>query len=131
MKEPVWVLDEVVPAIHSRQLAEHGGDNGTRDEGLLASALARPRQIFAYEEDTVSIARLAAAYASGIIRNHPFIDGNKRTGFVVALVFLRLNGWDLEATQEEKYRVFYALAAGEFKESDLERWIEQRLTKFE
>lgn len=123
MDEPVWVLDEIVPALHGRQLAEHGGSPGVRDEGLLASALARPRQLFAYGGAEATLSRLAAAYAYGIARNHPFVDGNKRTAFVVSLLFLRLNGLSLEATQEEKYEVFMALAAGELEEAALAAWI--------
>jgi death-on-curing protein len=125
MDEPVWVLDEAVPAIHGRQLAEHGGSAGVRDEGLLASALARPKQLFAHGGAEATLSRLAAAYAYGIARNHPFVDGNKRTAFVVSLLFLRLNGLALEASQEEKYEVFMALAAGRLDEQGLSSWIEK------
>ena len=123
MDEPVWVLDEVVPAVHGRQLAEHGGSPGIRDAGLLASALARPKQLFAYGGADATLPRLAAAYAFGIARNHPFLDGNKRTAFVVSLLFLRLNGLTIGATQEEKYEVFVALAAGTPDEAALSAWI--------
>ena len=123
MDEPVWVLDEIVPALHGRQLAEHGGSAGVRDAGLLASALARPRQLFAYGGVEATLPRLAAAYAYGIARNHAFVDGNKRTAFVVSLLFLKLNGLNLEAAQEEKYEVFMALAAGELDETALAAWI--------
>ena len=126
MKQPVWILDDAVEAIHKRQLAEHGGSEGVRDAGLLASAMARPQKTFAYEED-VSLARLAAEYAFGIARNHPFIDGNKRTAFVACLLFLRLSGKDIDASQEEKYETFMRLAAGELSVTQLETWIEQRL----
>ena len=98
MDEPTWVLDEIVPAIHGRQLAEHAGSPGVRDAGLLASALARPKQLFAYGGAEATLQPLAAAYAFGIARNHPFLDGNKRTAFVVSLLFLRLNGLTIEAT---------------------------------
>lgn len=125
MKAPVWVLDAVVHAIHQRQLAEHGGATGIRDEGLLESALARPRQLFAYGRAKASLSRLAAAYASGIVRNHPFIDGNKRTAFVVSLLFLRLNGIVLDASQEDRYKAFVSLAAGELSEEKLAAWIEK------
>lgn len=128
MNEPVWVLDELVPAIHQRQLAEHGGDTGVRDAGLLSSALARPQQLFAYGGPQVTIAQLAAAYAAGIAHNHPFVDGNKRTAFVVCMLFLRLNGLALDASQEEKYQTFLALAAGGLAESALAVWIEQHIT---
>src|SRR5690348_6008766 len=126
MSEPVWVLDEVVPAIHGRQLAEHGGSAGIREGGLLASALARPKQLFAYGGAEATLPRLAAAYAYGIARNHPFVDGNKRTAFVVSMLFLQQNGLMLRATQEEKYEVFMALAAGKLDESALADWIGQR-----
>jgi len=124
MAEPIWVLDEVVIAIHKRQLAEHGGTVGVRDAGLLASALARPKHLFAYENE-VTLAQLAAAYAFGIARNHPFVDGNKRTAFVVAMLFLRLNGYTIAASQEEKYQTFLALAEGHIDEAVLATWLEQ------
>lgn len=127
MTEPVWVLDEVVEAIHGRQLAEHGGAGRVRDAGLLASALARPRQIHAYGGPDASLSRLAAAYAAGIAGNHPFLDGNKRTAFVVSMLFLRLNGCTIVATQEEKYETFFALAAGRLDEAALAGWMEGRL----
>ena len=128
MKEPVWVLDDAVEAIHKRQLAEHGGGEGVRDAGLLASAMARPQNTFAYEAP-VSLARLAAEYAFGIARNHPFVDGNKRTAFVVCLLFLRLNGRDIDATQEEKYDTFIKLAEGKLSVAKLEAWIEEQLKR--
>jgi death on curing protein len=124
-KVPVWVLDAVVLAIHERQLAEHGGAAGTRDIGLLESALARPKQLHAYRGARASLSRLAAAYASGIVRNHPFVDGNKRTAFVTCLLFLRLNGVVLDVSQQEKYRSFMALAAGDLDETGFAGWIER------
>ena len=124
MAEPVWVLDEVGIAIHKRQLAEHGGTVGVRDAGLLASALARPKHLLAYGNG-VTLAQLAAAYAFGIARNHPFVDGNKRTAFVVAMLFLRLNGYTIAASQEEKYQTFLALAEGHIDEAVLATWLEQ------
>jgi death on curing protein len=127
MDEPVWVLDEVVPAVHGRQLAEHGGSDGVRDEGLLASALARPKQLFAYGGVEATLPRLAAAYAYGIARNHPFVDGNKRTAFVISLLFLRRNGFTLEVFPEEKYEMFLALAAGGLDEHGLTAWIEKHM----
>src|SRR2546422_11485639 len=105
MAEIVWLLEEAVREIHQRQIAEHGGSLGIRDEGLLLSALARPQNLLAYGEDP-DLAALAAAYAFGIARNHPFIDGNKRTALVTARTFLLLNDADLEASQEEKYITF-------------------------
>ena len=122
MSEPFWIDVDVVLAIHDEQLAEHGGQAGVRDRGLLESALARPRNQFAYGES--SLPRLAASYAFGISRNHPFLDGNKRTSLVVAELFLDLNGLDLTASDEAFVTTFLRLAAGELGEDDLARWIE-------
>jgi len=121
MTEPVWTEFEVVLAIHDGQLAEHGGQAGVRDRGLLESAMARPQNQFAYGEH--SIARLAASYAFGISRNHPFLDGNKRTSMVVAELFLELNGSDLTATDAECVTTFLRLAADELTEEELADWI--------
>lgn len=118
--EPVWMMKVAVLAFHLRQLTEHGGGEGVRDEGLLDSALDWPRNKFAYEEP--DLFALAAAYAYGIATNHPFVDGNKRTAYVTALTFLRINGWRVEASQTEKYGTFIALAAGELKEDVLADW---------
>jgi death-on-curing protein len=126
VNEPVWILDEVVEAIHKRQLAEHGGATGIRDAGLLQSALARPKHLSAYAGREVALARLAAAYAFGIVRNHPFVDGNKRTGFVVSMLFLRMNGYVVAASQEEKYQAFIALADGRLDEDGLGAWLGSR-----
>jgi death-on-curing protein len=115
-------------AIHRRQLAEHGGREGIRDPGLLSSTLARPRNLLAYAEETPDLAALAAAYAFGIARQHPFVDGNKRTAWVVSRTFLKLNGRDLKAPQEEKYRAMMDLAAGSLSEQQLADWIRARLT---
>jgi death-on-curing protein len=105
-----FFLDEAVAlAVHEAQLAEHGGAKGIRDEGLLNSALARPRNAAAYEE--ADAARLAALYALGIIRNHPFVDGNKRVGTVLLETFLDLNGYALEATDEDLLATILAVAA--------------------
>ncbi len=118
--EPRWLLRSAVLAFHLRQLAEHGGGEGIRDEGLLDSALNRPLNKFAYEEP--DIFELAAAYAYGIATNHPFVDGNKRTAYVAALTFLRLNGYRIEAASTEKYETFMRLAAGEMEEAELAGW---------
>lgn len=123
MDDPIWISKELTVAIHKRQLAEHGGADGIRDEGLLDSALARPRHQFAYEDPTPTIQRLAAAYAFGIARNHAFIDGNKRTAYVVCRTFLILNGFDLTAERADRYRTFLSLAEGSFSESDLATWL--------
>ena len=119
---PVWLLRSVVEAMHDEQLAEHGGAAGLRDGGLLESALARPQTLLAYGEPTLF--DLAAAYAFGIVRNHPFVDGNKRTGFLAAYLFLRLNGWRLAASQDDAVRTVLALAAGEMPEPDFARWLQ-------
>jgi len=121
VSEPIWIDLEVVLAIHDEQLAEHGGQAGVRDRGLLESALARPRNQFEYGES--SLARLAAAYAFGISRNHPFLDGNKRTSLVVAEVLLELNGLELAASDAACVATFLGLAAGDLTEDDLARWV--------
>lgn len=116
MKELIWIRDEVVVAIHRRQLAEHGGLAGIRDEGLLQSALYRPKNLLAYSESPPDMASLAAAYGYGIVKNHPFMDGNKRTAYVVMRTFLKLNGYDIRASSEEKYQIWIALAASKLSE---------------
>lgn len=123
MSEPVWIKDDVVLAIHRRQLAEHGGGEGVRDSGLLDSALNKPKNLYHYNNPEPGLAALAASYAYGIARNHPFIDGNKRTAFVVCRLFLKLNGANLTASQEEKYNTFLKLAAGDLSEQELASWI--------
>jgi death-on-curing protein len=123
----VWVREDVVLAVHLRQLSEHGGGEGVRDEGLLRSALARPQNLLAYGDPPPDLPILAAAYAYGIARNHPFVDGNKRTALIVARLFLLLNGVNLIATQEEKYSTFLALAAGELSEDALADWVRVHL----
>jgi death-on-curing protein len=122
-KEPKWVAASVVLAIQDAQLAEHGGGAGVRDEGQLESALSRPRNLFAY--DNAGLSQLAAAYACGICKNHPFIDGNKRTSLVVAELFLALNGQALDASDVECVMVWQKLAAGELDEPGLTQWFEQ------
>ena len=129
MKEPRWLLDSVVPAIHRRQLAEHGGLDGIREAGMLASALARPKNLFAYSNPKPDIAALAASYAFGIAKNHPFVDANKRTAFVVCRTFMKLNGHDIDATESEKYLEFVSVADGSIREDKLAHWIRSRLIK--
>ena len=114
-------------AIHQRQIAEHGGAEGLRDEGLLSSALARPQNLFAYVQPPPDLAVLAAAYAYGLARNHPFVDGNKRTSLVAARTFLLLNGANLEAGQDEKFLTFQRLAEGSLTEKELADWIRMRI----
>lgn len=122
MKEPVWIRRDVALAIHEETLMLHGGPEGVRDAGLLESALARPRNLFVYSEQDLSLARFAAAYAWGMIANHPFVDGNKRAAFTVALTFLKLNGLEVTATREDRVLTFWGLAAGEITEEQLARW---------
>lgn len=126
MKRWAWIELPVVLALHEEHLAEHGGEPGVRDEGLLDSALARPRNKAAYDSE-IDAAALAAAYAFGIARNHPFIDGNKRTAFVAARLFLDLNGFDLVSEEVENLKVFLALAAGDLGENDLADWFRSKI----
>lgn len=123
--EPVWVNPKAVLALHDRQLAEHGGGVGLRDAGALDSALARPRNQWEYSEDDRTV--LAAAYAFGIARNHPFVDGNKRTAWVVARMFLWFNGQVIAYAPEDAIRVVLTLAAGELTEDELADWFRERL----
>jgi death-on-curing protein len=121
-----WVIKSSVLAMHREQVAEHGGTDGIRDEGLLDSALARPQNLLAYGED-IDVGALAASYAFGIAKNHPFLDGNKRTALVVAITFLNLNGFDFEAPPSETYAQFLGLAEGIVSEEDLAAWLRLRL----
>ena len=121
----VWVSEGVALAAHDEQLAEHGGGTGVRDHGLFQSAMARPINLAAYGEPDA--AALAAAYAYGIARNHPFIDGNKRTAAVVSETFLALNGWRLTVSDAELVVEFLALAAGEVGEDELADWVRARI----
>ena len=125
MKEPVWIRLDVVLIMHEETLMLHGGPEGVRDLGLLESALARPKNLFAYSEDSVSMARFAAAYAKGIVANHPFVDGNKRTAFTASLTFLKLNGLEVTAAKEDRVLTFWKLAAGEISEEQLALWFER------
>ncbi|MEP6559014.1 MAG: type II toxin-antitoxin system death-on-curing family toxin [Burkholderiales bacterium] len=124
-REWVWLQDSVVAAVHEEQLAEHGGGTGVRDDKLLASALARPQQLAPYGQP--DIGDLAAAYAFGIARNHPFIDGNKRTAFVACEWFLALNGAELIAPDANCVLAMLALAAGETDEATFGEWIRRHL----
>jgi death on curing protein len=121
-----WIAYETVLIFHDAQIAEHGGAAGLRDEGGLHSALARPENLAAYGEP--DIFDLAAAYARGISQNHPFVDGNKRTAFVVSVAFLDLNGQEVNASEAEAAVVFLRLAAGEFSEAELAEWFRQNTT---
>jgi|ERR1700752_2872227 len=126
MKKIVWLLEETIVAVHHRQIAEHGGGEGLGDANLLSSALARPQNLFAGEPPP-DLAALAAAYAYGLARDHPFVDGNKRTALVAARTFLLLNGLNLEAGQDEKFLTFQRLADGSFTAEQLADWIRKRI----
>ena len=117
MKTPLWIEEREARSIHQRLLVLHGGAPGIRELGLLQSALSRPRQYFAHKKKT-DIVELAALYTTGIVQNHPFIDGNKRVGFVLGVLFLDLNGYDFDASEEESARAVFALAEGSIKEKD-------------
>ena len=119
-----WLVEGVVIAMHGEQISEHGGSPGIRDAGLLSSTLARPQNQAAYGEP--SVFNLAAAYAFGIIRNHPFVDGNKRTGLLAAYVFLDLNGWELVASEVEAVAAVLALATNEMDEAGFASWLEAK-----
>jgi death-on-curing protein len=123
----VWIEKGLVLAMHDRQLAEHGGTGGVRDDGLLESALARPQQLYAYGDPAPDLADLAAALAYGLARNHPFLDGNKRTAAVACETFLELNGATLEADDLDLYPVYLALAEGKLPERDFAAWLRERV----
>ena len=123
----IWIEKPLALAIHDRQLAEHGGGSGVRDEALLDSALARSQQLFAYGESPPDLAALAASLAYGIARNHPFVDGNKRTAAVACETFIRLNSGALQADDLELYPVYIALAEGSLTEDELTAWLRAHL----
>lgn len=128
MTPPVWINPVALRLLHSESLAEHGGLAGVRDEGLFMSALARPQNFCAYQNVT-DIPQLAAAYAYGIGKNHPFVDGNKRAAFLSIGLFLSLNGWILEVEPSEAVNTMLALAAGELEEADLAQWVSTHAQK--
>ena len=121
MKEPYWLTREECLALHEMMLSQHGGSEGLRDENMLESALAKPRQLFAYGEPTMS--DLAASYVFGVVKNHPFIDGNKRTGFMLGAGFLERNGYEFHASEAEAVVRTLALAAGELSEAEFTAWL--------
>ena len=123
----IWIEKPLALAIHDRQLAEHGGGSGVRDGALLDSALARPQQLFAYGDPPPDLAALAASLAYGIARNHPFVDGNKRTAAVACETFIRLNNGALQADDLELYPVYIALAEGSLTEDELAAWLRAHL----
>jgi death-on-curing protein len=122
LDEPVWITISAVRHIHHGLIQEHGGSFGERDAGLIASALARPRRKWEYEED-VDLCALAAAYAFGLAKNHGFVDGNKRVAFMAAYSFLGANGLHLIAPEPEAHAVMVDLASGELSEDDMARWL--------
>ncbi len=127
MNEPEWILKETVLGLHEQSLSDHGGTSGIRDEGLLESALGKPQNQFAY--GSPNIFDLAASYAYGLVKNHPFLDGNKRTGFVAAVLILELNGWRFHAPEADAAIRTLALAAGEMTESGYAAWLESNSTQ--
>jgi death on curing protein len=127
MQSIIWVRYEAVIKIHRHQLTEHGGLDGIRNQALLESALNRPKNLLAYSESPPDISALAAAYAYGLTTNHPFVDGNKRTAYVVTRSFLILNGYDLEASEEATYQTWMDLAASRLSEEELAIWIRERI----
>jgi len=128
--EPQWVQMAAVRLIHARQLAEHGGSDGVRDEGMLESAMGRPRNAFAYGDPQPDLQSLTAAYAFDISRNHPFVDGNKRTAFVVCRLFLLLNGLDITAPKEDRYVRMLGLAEGSLTGKEFAEWLRENAIPF-
>lgn len=127
MSDPVWIEKQETLLFHERLLVQHGGALGVRDEGMLASALARPKQIAAYA-DLPDMARLAAAYTTGIVKNHPFFDSNKRTGFLVGVLFLEMNGYRFTASQETAANAVIMLAAGDLDERGYAEFLAANIT---
>jgi death-on-curing protein len=127
MDEPFWLTRDIIIAIHDEQLAIHGGASGLRDEGMVASALDRPRNKWIYEQ--AELPELAAAYAFGMARNHPFVDGNKRTSLLALYTFLGVNGIDFIVPEAEAAAIILALAAGEVSEENLTRWVRDNWPK--
>lgn len=123
--EPEWLETATVRLFHKRQLAEHGGMAGLRDENMLMSALAKPQQLWCYGSPPPDICALASAYAYGLAKNHPFLDGNKRTAAIACETFLILNGRSFAIGEEEKYPVYLALAAGEIPEEEFAEWLRE------
>lgn len=124
MKEPNWVLDEIVFSVHQMLLSEHGGGTGIRDNALLESALARPKQRFEYEPESTYF-DLAASYSFGFAKNHPFVDGNKRTALAIGAIFLEINGVSLNSSEAETVIIFEQFAAGRISEAELSLWFEK------
>ena len=126
-EEPEWLLKLVVQSFHDQQLKEHGGAHGIRDEGMLESALNKPLQMWNYENPKPDIPRLAAAYAYGLAKNHPYVDGNKRTAAIACEVFLLLNGYEFTVDEAVKYPNYLALASGEHSQESFEEWLRENV----
>jgi death-on-curing protein len=127
MTEPEWLDEAIVLRLHAEQLSEFGGLAGIRDFGLLSSALARPKNVWHFSQPKPDIVRLAASYAFGIAKNHPFADGNKRSSLIACHLFLRQNGFDLVAPQADQIKIILDLAAGSVTEEQLEAWLREHV----
>lgn len=128
MREPVWLSRPLCDALHADLLRQHGGASGIRDENALESALSRPFNKLAYQPDSGS-AELATAYGFGLARNHPYNDGNKRIAFIAMYVFLGLNGWEIEASEEELVQVMLSVASGRSGEKELAEWLREHMAR--
>ena len=127
MKKPIWINLRVIKAFHDRQINEHVGLRGLRDEGLLLSALSRSENAYHYSDPKPDVAELAAAYGLGLAKNYPFNDANKRTALIAMRLFLKLNGYDLAASAEHKYKTTIRVAASDISETELAQWIRKNL----
>lgn len=131
MKEPEWVRDDVVLAIHHLQIAEHGGKDGVLSEGALDASLAHPKHYFFYTEPKPSIPAIAARYAHSLMANHPFCDGNKRTAAVACELFLELNGYELSASDHDAYAMYIRLASSEIGPDEFANWLGEHSERVE
>jgi death on curing protein len=129
VEEPLWLDRSIIEALHAAQIREHGGQPGTRDEGLLESALARPMNVWGYNQG-VDVASLAAEYGYGLAKNHAFLDGNKRIGFVAANVFLLLNGFEIDAPEPEAVDIMLGVADGSIDRDGFAVWIRSKIVPF-
>jgi len=129
VSEPTWVNLRAIKAFHDRQINEHGGLPGLRDEGLLLSALSRPENAYHCSDSKPDAAELAAAYGFGFAKNYPFNDANKRTALIAMRLFLRLNGYDLAASPEDKYKMIIRVAASNISENELAQWVRKHWKK--
>ena len=129
MTEPIWTNLRVIKAFHDRQINEHGGLPGLRDEGLLLSAVSRPENTYHHSSPKPDLAELAATYGFGLAKNHPFNDANKRTALIAMRLFLKLNGYDLATSPEDKYKTIIRVAASDISEDELAQWIRKNLEK--